>query len=270
MVDDPNDAGGAGDGVQKGNEGGGGNEGSGGGDGDQKWYEQVSADDVITTSKLQGIIKASEAKTAKEIQSAVDKATAKLPESIKSTVQEAMKASLTKEGESGKGDGKNDEAAQELAALKRKLDEAQKEISGLQTNLKGEQEAAQSMKKRGLIMEQLSKAKCTKPEAVYEIIKNRVTFDTEKGEAYVLQDNGFGADEQRSLEDFISKEIRIDELPELFQGANRPGSPATGDQSTGGGNFKYDYNRVKNDPQVLASDEFMKALDAGQVANVPT
>lgn len=267
MADDPNNAGG-----QDGGNGGEGGNNEGNQGGEDKWYDKLSGDDIITPSKLQSIIKASEAKTEKTIQSAVDKATSGLPDSVKSIVENALKEQLGANASGGKGkndSGNSDEAAQELASLKRQLDESTNKLTKLQGELDGEKTEKQAMKKRSLIMDALAKTKCTKPEAVYEIIKGRVTFDAEKGEAFVKQDNGYGAEEQRSLEDWISKEVRIDELPELFQGANRSGSSATGDQSSGGGNYKYDWNRVKDNTKVLSSDEFAAAVTAGEVANMP-
>ena len=267
MPDKPNDAEGQG-GEGQGGDGGG--EGSGGGN-EKPWYEEISKDDVITPAKLQGIIKASEAKTAKEIQSAVTKATADLPSSVQTAVAEALKTANTNKGEGGGGDSnKDDETAQELASLKRQLDESNSQVKKLQDDLQGERTTANEVKKKSAIMTSLGKAKCSKPEAVYEIIRNRVKFDPEKGEAVVMQDNGYGAEEARPLDDYISKEIRIDELPELFQGANKPGSSATGDHSSGGGgSYKYDWNRAKKDPQLMASEEFLKALEDDKVANVP-
>jgi len=248
-----------------------GGEGEGGkGGGEEKWYDKISADDVLTTKKLQGILGAAEAKTTKQIESALEKATAGLPESVKSAVQEAMKTAVPEDGKGGGKDGKgDDETAIELAALRRKLDEASTQIGNLQGDLKGEKDSAKAVKKKGLILAALTKADCTKPDVALAYIENNIVYDPDKGKAYVVQDNGFGGEEHVDLDDYVTKEVRVSILPELFKGANRPGSPASGDEGVGAGEAKYDWNKIKDNTTVLSSEEFQKALDAGQVANMP-
>jgi len=231
--------------------------------GDQKWYEKLGEEDVITPRKLQAIIAANTATQEKRL----DTKLGELNKGLSDVVKEAMKAEK-EASEEGKKTGKSNEQEAEMALLKRKLEEAEGKITSLVTNLDESKHRELATSKRQLIMKALSESGCSKPDMAYKCISDDVRV--EDGKAFVLQDNGYGAEEQVPLDEFVQVQVREKLLPELFRGANRGGSPASGDESGDGAKgFKFDWEKVKNNIPVLASDEFTAALNQGLVANMP-
>ncbi len=231
--------------------------------GDQKWYEKLGEEDVITPRKLQGIISANTATLEKRL----DTKLGELNKGLSDVVKEALKAEKESSDE-GKKTGKTNEQEAEMALLKRKLEEAEGKITSLVTNLDESKLREMAISKRQLIMNALTKSECSKPEMAYKCISDDV--HVEDGKAFVLQDNGYGAEEQVPLDEFVQVQVREKLLPELFRGANRGGSPASGDESGDGAKgFKYDWEKVKANMAVLTSDEFTAALNQGLVSNMP-
>ena len=229
--------------------------------GDQKWYEKISEDEIITPRKLQGIITANTASLEKRLETKLGE----LNKGLSDVVKDALAAEkATSKSDDGK---KPNEQEAELALFKRKLEEAEGKITNLVSNLDGSKQRELATTKRQLIMNALQESECMKPEVVYKFISDDVQVDENK--AFVLQDNGYGAEEQVPLNDYVKEHVREKLLPELFRGANRGGSPASGEG--GGGDskgFKYDWEKVKTDMEVLNSKEFALALENGQVSNM--
>ena len=238
--------------------------GNGDGDGgsDQKWYEKLTDKDIITPTKLQGIITANTASLEKRL----DTKLGELNKGLADVVKEALAAekSTAKPGDDGK---KPNEQEAELALFKRKLEEAEGKMASLTSNLDESKQRELATKKRQFIMNALQESGCSKPEVAYKFISDDVQVEEDK--AFVMKDNGYGAEEQVPLNDYVKEHVREKLLPELFRGANRGGSPASGEG--GGGDskgFKYDWEKVKTDMEVLNSKEFALALENGQVSNM--
>ena len=163
--------------------------------------------------------------------------------------------------------GKPTEQEAELAKMQRKLEEAEGKITALVSNLDDSQKREVATTKRQLIMKALTEARCDRNEVACKYIEDNV--QVEDGKAFVLQDNGYGAQESVPLEEYVQTHVREKLLPELFRGANRAGSPASGE---GGGEgskaFKFDWEKVKDNPEVLVSSEVITAIEAGQVSNM--
>jgi len=229
---------------------------------DQKWFEKLGEEDIITPRKLQGIITANTASLEKRIETKLGE----LNKGLSDVVKEALKAEKDAVDD-GKGKGKSTEQEAELALFKRKLEEAEGKITSLTSNLDQSTQRERTNAKRTLIMNALAEHGCSKAEVAYKFIVDDV--HVEEGKAFVLQDNGYGAKEQVPLEEFVQVNVREKLLPELFRGANRGGSPASGDEAGDAAKgFKYDWEKVKANQEVLSSKEFAEALDAGLVANM--
>ena len=229
---------------------------------DQKWYEKLGEEDVITPRKLQGIITASSATLEKRLETKLGE----LNKGLTDAVKEVLKA----EKDAAAGDdkkGKPTEQEAELAKMQRKLEEAEGRISGLVSNLDDSQKREVATTKRQLIMKALTEARCDRNEVACKYIEDSV--QVEDGKAFVLQDNGYGAQESVPLEEYVQSHVREKLLPELFRGANRSGSPASGEGGSDGAKvFKFDWEKVKDNPEVLVTEEFVSALEAGQVSNM--
>ncbi len=233
-----------------------------GGSVDQKWYEKLSEEEIITPRKLQGIITANSASLEKRLETKLGE----LNKGLADVVKEAMAAEKAVKAAGDDGKKPNEQEA-ELALFKRKLEEAEGKITNLVSNLDESKQREMTAKKRQLIMNALQESGCSKPEVAYKYISDDVQVEEDK--AFVMKDNGYGAEEQVPLNDYVKEHVREKLLPELFRGANRGGSPASGEG--GGGDskgFKYDWEKVKADMEVLNSKEFALALENGQVSNM--
>ncbi len=236
------------------------------GDGsDPKWYDKLSEDDVITPRKLQAIMSASTSTLEKRLETKLGDLNKGLSDAVKEVLK-AENAAAAAAADDGKGKPTEQEA--ELAKMQRKLEEAEGKITSLVTNLDDSQKREVATTKRQLIMKALTEANCDRNEVACKFIEDDVKV--EDGKAFVLQDNGYGAEEHVPLGEWVQGHVREKLLPELFRGANRGGSPASGD---GGGDgakgFKFDWEKVKTNMEVLNSKEFVQAIDAGLVANMP-
>jgi hypothetical protein len=232
------------------------------GSGDQKWYEKISEEEIITPRKLQGIISANTASLEKRLETKLGE----LNKGLSDVVKNAMAAEKAA-GKADDGGKKPNEQEAELALFKRKLEEAEGKISNLVSNLDESKQRESTTKKRQLIMNALQESGCSKPEVAYKYIEDDVQVEEDK--AFVMKDNGYGAEEQVPLNDYVKEHVREKLLPELFRGANRGGSPASGDDAGGDAKgFKYDWEKVKNDHVVLASKEFATALEQNLVSNM--
>ncbi len=243
-------------------DGGDGNAGDGGSD--QKWYDKLGEEDVITPRKLQGIITANTATLEKRLETKLGE----LNKGLAETVKEALKAEReAASGSDGDKKGKPTEQEAEMAKMQRKLEESEGKITALVSNLDDSQKREVATKKRQLIMKALTEAHCDRNEVACKYIEDNV--QVEDGKAFVLQDNGYGAQESVPLEEYVQTHVREKLLPELFRGANRSGSPASGEGGGSGSKvFKFDWEKVKDNTEVLISQEFVSALEAGQVSNM--
>ncbi len=232
------------------------------GSSDQKWYEKLAEEDVITPRKLQGIITANSASLEKRLETKLGELNKGLADVVKEALKAEKEAAVV-----GDKTGKPSEQEAELAKMQRKLEEAEGKITALVSNLDKSQQREVATTKRQLIMKALTEAHCDRNEVACKYIEDSV--QVEDGKAFVLQDNGYGAQESVPLEEYVQSHVREKLLPELFRGANRGGSPASGE---GGGDgakaFKFDWEKVKSNMEVLNSKEFATALEAGQVSNM--
>jgi hypothetical protein len=188
---------------------------------------------------------------------------------LQKTALENLRATPPKP-EKGKEGEKVDSA--EVIELRRKLDLLTDANSKAQQKAEAAEERERKTTRKTLIMDALSRAKCTKPEVVFRAINPDVNFDPENKKVTATVPSGYGGDEELDIDTYVTREVREKQLPELFEGTMRAGSPAgVGGGDVGGEDSPFDFTVEQAfDPEFYDknSDAVNKSLEAGRIKGV--
>jgi hypothetical protein len=235
------------------------------------------AEDFITKDSLKDSLKAVRSQLKKDMDSAISNSLKEMQGGLKGLIVETVTETLDtfsqpkedKEGKDTNGKKVPDPSSLEITNLKRQLRELEKKHTEAVTKAEASESNARKIRKRTKTLEALVKAGCTKPDRVYNMLEGEGILDVVEDEVFVIIHNDLGGEDKLSIEEFAMKELRSEIVPELFAGANRSGSPAQGESASQTKSYRYDWNKVKQKPEVVSDPKFLEAVEAGQVANYP-
>lgn len=234
----------------------------------RKKDEGGAGDQVITASRLSGVLDARARRQDAELKRFQSTVESRIGE-IGSKLEE-----LFKTREEPKGDKKKDPKADddsEKVELKRKVDELMRRVEDAETRASSEREEKRQYWFETKVQDALVKAGCRRPEQAFLIVKPHLRMDDDGTRIYATVDSEWG-EEEVTVDDYIKRVVREDLCPEFFPGYNSGGgSPASGDEGGSGGGYKYTWEQVKNNPEFYAANReaIDEALRRGQVKGAP-
>ena len=161
----------------------------------------------------------------------------------------------------------------EVTSLKRQVEESQRQMNEMRTQLDQERATTKESNKRSKILDALRRFDCVKPEVAYQVIKDSLQLGDDGQTVFAtIKDPEWGAESKIALDDYVRAEVRDKLIPELFKGVNRGGSPAGGDSGgAAAGRYKFTVEQVK-DPAFYRKhrDEIDIALQRNEVKGVST
>lgn len=185
---------------------------------------------------------------------------------VKSTLDERLTPSTP--DSKGKGDGKDEKGVDpETAKVLREHQDAVRELNELKAKLNESQTRERDFRFKTRVMDALQKLGCKKPEFAFRVVARDLSLDEENPERVYATIKGEWGDEELELEDFLTRVVRDEMIPELFDGVTKPGSPAGGD--AGGTHYLYTKEQI-SDPQFYLEnkDKIRTALEKGLVKGV--
>ena len=159
----------------------------------------------------------------------------------------------------------------EVTSLKRQVEESQRQMNEMRTQLDQERATTKESNKRSKILDALRRFDCVKPEVAYQVIKDSLQLGDDGQTVFAtIKDPEWGAESKIALDDYVRAEVRDKLIPELFKGMNRGGSPAGGDMAgAAAGRYKFTVEQIK-DPAFYRKhrDEIDVALQRNEVKGV--
>lgn len=213
-------------------------------------------DQPITASTLQRVLKTQ-----------FDSLHRSLDEKIGNAVKQAQESMREEFGSEGKPDDDSEASKTELEKERKARQKIEARLEAYEQKIADQEAAAKRQAKRNAITEALrhKDSGCVEVDVVAAHL-DPIVQENDEGGHFVEHDAGDGMGAQQlSVVDFITK-VYKSERPSLFEQATREGPGARGRTGTPGA-AKYDYQKARNDPSILLSDDFRKALAEGKVAN---
>lgn len=224
-------------------------------------------DKFVTRETLQGsqqALRRALADDAKKSQSSMRDDLSKL---IAETLDERLKNfSAPDPKKKSKGDV-DDDVDSETAKVLRKHQDAIDELVKVRADLTTSQANEKDFRFRTRVMDSLQKLGCKKPEYAFKIISEHLQLDENDPNRVFAKVKTEWGDEDMELDDYLLKHVRDEMIPELFEGVNKPGSPAGGDSS--GSHYLFTKEQIGDPTFYMANkDKIREALQRGLVKGI--
>jgi len=169
-----------------------------------------------------------------------------------------------KKGEDGK-----DKEDPEKVELRRAVDELKRKFETAESRAEEQTKLRRNETFKRKVIDALVEAGCTKPEAAFRVIQPDLKSDEEVTRVFATVKSDYG-EEDLDVSDYIRRVVAEDELPELFKGKMRAGSPAGGDAGSGGGAYVFTKEEILEHPELYAKDpeKARAAIEQGRVKGV--
>lgn len=193
---------------------------------------------------------------------------------VKKILADSLEAQKKQGSDGGKG---GPDPNFEITKLKKSFEESEARAAKLSAQLVERDEAAKAATRRGALQEALIAAKCFDTEsAMLWADKQHALADRESDGAVVARvKDEYGNPGEISPKEYVERYVKPAK-PHLFEGSNKAGSPAAGDQSGGaGGRSKWTFDQYTDTAFYQAQDAKTKAemdadFSAGRLQNQPT
>lgn len=216
----------------------------------------------VTPAILSGVLNAHTSKQAQEL--------AKLQQSfndrlgnLTKTLEDISTRMATTATPKSKADSVEDPA---LIDLKRQNRELLESVSKLQRDREDALARERDFRFETQVKDALAKAKCTKIEAVYRMIKPDLQYSEDGKRIFTTVKNEFGTSEELDVSEYIRRVVSEEMVPEMFLGKARASSPAGGDAASDGGKYDFSAEEARN-PDFYAKhrDKILAAAAAGRI-----
>lgn len=221
----------------------------------------------VTPSILQGVVNAQKRTFQEELSKLRAGVATEIQQAIVKAVTEARVASPVPDEAGKKGHEKPENP--EVIELRRKHDTLLSDVQRLREELDSAKKEKRQFRFETIVRDALSKNGCNKPDLLLPFITPRLQFDEAKGRVFATVEGQYGL-EELTVEDFVKRVARDEIAPELFKPATRPGSPAGGDDGSGGArSYLFTAEQIA-DPKFYREnvDKIHDALDKGLVKGI--
>lgn len=172
---------------------------------------------------------------------------------------------------SGEKQGKKaEETPPEIVELRREVDEFRQKEAKLTEALEASKRRDSQYRFETQVKAALTRHGCKKPEEAYYVLAHRLTHDEDGNRIFAVVDGEYGR-EELELDNYISREVKENIIPEFFHGMVLSGSAAGGDSVDGEGKWKFTKEQIFDNPEFYAAHqkEIEQALQDGRVKGVP-
>jgi hypothetical protein len=228
--------------------------------GQNKTKEQLEAENRWVTREL---FQGHSAAQKREFKELLAQSNADIKQQIEA-LQKALEGTVTPKGKSETPDNPKADAVLQIEDLRKENKKLSDTLKGMQDTLDTERKKARDQRFETVVKDALVRQKCLYPDKVFRMIAPDLRF-SEDGTRVLATLKSEGSDIDVEVADFV-KRVTLEELPQLFEGGVRPGSPAGGDAGKAG-KYLYTLSQLTKNPDLYINqgDKVRQAFQEGQV-----